>query len=818
MRPYLALIKDSFRAAIASSILYILLAVIAVLLLVLAPLHMNESLDWKLIPMENVRHPEEVARILTQKNDDDNKPVARIWSMLSKDLQSKLSKFSSSETSSEPDAEKTDEENPPKRVKRNQSGDEVIVYQWELIPELNKLIENRDFYREEDWDDISLSDEAKELIKLGPQDLSEERSKRLNRILISRALSPSIDQGDIALEFWYGFWKWDFLTTSFTHQQFAQSLTSQLPYYFDKFVLSIGLFIAILVTANMIPETFSPGSLNLLLSKPVSRWGLYLAKFAGGCVFISLCSGFLFLGIWLWLGLAMDIWDRAILYSIPLYVIVFAIYFSISAFVGLVWRSSIVAIIITLMFWVTCFVVGSVHGVFATKMANNEIINLLPVHENVYSVDVIHQLKNWNENNDEWQITLPASMGEEARIQVGVNSWMVPLRNLPAIPGIENRLAPVFDEHQNRIYAAPFEMGQFMAASTKQMFVSDANNVDFVEVGKFPRDTKRLFATSTGIIAVSDDGRFHRLVEAELNKTLEQAKSKGKTKEKEKPSENSITKRLFGNKNSLFEAAGPNKRVGVRDGNMVAMDPGTENIAVYRSGKLTVFEKNEEGKYKRGLVITPELEFNKRMSCLIEFKNDTILLAFGNGNVMTFDSQSGELKHEYHPESRSAVDSVAGSPDGRFFAIRYRNGNLWVLDTTQADNFKLANFVGQGKVTSFAFSDEGKLWVAENTDRATVYDLDGIVKGKRIAPGGTWVEKIYRMGISPFYKIFPKPGEFYKVVTHLSSSGDTATNADVDLRRYPLENSNPWQPLWSGLGFMAAMLFIACAIFHFRDY
>ena len=102
--------------------------------------------------------------------------------------------------------------------------------------------------------------------------------------------------------------------------------------------MSIGLLIAILVTANMVPETFEPGSLNLLLSKPISRWGLYTAKFVGGCVFIALCAGYLFLGVWVWLGLAMEVWDRAILLSIPLYVIVFAIYFSVSAFVGLLWR------------------------------------------------------------------------------------------------------------------------------------------------------------------------------------------------------------------------------------------------------------------------------------------------------------------------------------------------------------------------------------------------------------------------------------------------------------------------------------------------
>ena len=48
MRPYFAIIKDSFRAALASRVLYVLLIFITLLLLVIAPLHIRETLDWQL--------------------------------------------------------------------------------------------------------------------------------------------------------------------------------------------------------------------------------------------------------------------------------------------------------------------------------------------------------------------------------------------------------------------------------------------------------------------------------------------------------------------------------------------------------------------------------------------------------------------------------------------------------------------------------------------------------------------------------------------------------------------------------------------------
>ena len=57
MRPYLAIIIDSFRAAIASRVLYILLALITLLFLVVGPLHMTENLDWRVNQLHDIENP-----------------------------------------------------------------------------------------------------------------------------------------------------------------------------------------------------------------------------------------------------------------------------------------------------------------------------------------------------------------------------------------------------------------------------------------------------------------------------------------------------------------------------------------------------------------------------------------------------------------------------------------------------------------------------------------------------------------------------------------------------------------------------------------
>ena len=96
----------------------------------------------------------------------------------------------------------------------------------------------------------------------------------------------------------------------------------------------LGVFIAILVTAPTVPQTFEPGAIDLLLSKPVSRSLLFLTKFFGASTFILLNSIYLIGGMWLIAGLRFDIWSGRLLLCIPVFLFLFVIYYSVSALTG----------------------------------------------------------------------------------------------------------------------------------------------------------------------------------------------------------------------------------------------------------------------------------------------------------------------------------------------------------------------------------------------------------------------------------------------------------------------------------------------------
>lgn len=823
MRPYLAIIKDSFRAAMASRVLYVLLLLITLLLVVLAPLHLNESLDWRLASDINVHKPGALVRKLVQ--DRQSSPaLIRVWSMLPASLQKEMTSM----------VEQAGSEQANTAVQQ-QAGLKNLIAQERLIEELNEIISDPDFYHPEDWEDNSLRTEARELIDSGVDSLTEIRSKRLNRLLLAQTFPGLIDTGNSsALTLKYAVWEFP-VPIAMTHQQFAQMLTSStpwmsLPWYFEKLVLSVGLLIAIIVTANMIPDMFEPGSLNLLLSKPISRWGLFTSKFFGGCVFIGLCACYLFMGLWLWMGLAMGVWDRAMLLSIPLYVLVFAIYFSVSAVVGLIWRSPIVSVILTLMFWAFCFAIGSTFTPFERKMTNSEFNSLLPVNQRVYAADVIHRLKVWDDKEKQWEQSLESSMGEEVELQFEVNSYMFTMKEFPAMPGIRNFLPPIFDQKNSLILSSSYDLGKSLSSGKKPLYagrVVDKQDPQFVEVGKLPVDAAAMFETSQGVVVASSTGLFYRLDQETLDQLLPRKQS-GSSGADQTPDNSDVAetsqlnqkkkreKELADSDRNLFKPIGPKSQMSIRSAGHVDYCAGRDQFAVYRRGKLKIFGFDGQ-QYVQHAVLDLDLSFDVGMTCRLAYQGDTIVLAFGNGKVITIDAETVLEKNEYQPENRSAIEMVAGSASGRYFGVLYRNGNLWLLDT-ESDKMQVAKIIGQGEVCTFSFQGEA-LWVCDNTDRATHYDLsvgDSEVVA-RYSPSGGRLEWFHRYLLRPFYKICPKPGEFYKVVSHLSSAGDSQANESLD-RNKAAESSDPWSPLWSGLLFMFGMLFLGCVVFQFRDY
>jgi hypothetical protein len=126
---------------------------------------------------------------------------------------------------------------------------------------------------------------------------------------------------------------------------------------------TIAVLVSIVISAFFIPNMLRKGSIDLLLVKPVSRVALLLYKFIGGLTFIFLNTAVAVVGVWAALGLRSGVWAVAFLETIFVLTFFFAILYSVSTLFGVLTRSPIAAILLTVGVWAVFFLIGIMHSI-----------------------------------------------------------------------------------------------------------------------------------------------------------------------------------------------------------------------------------------------------------------------------------------------------------------------------------------------------------------------------------------------------------------------------------------------------------------------
>jgi ABC-type transport system involved in multi-copper enzyme maturation permease subunit len=130
------------------------------------------------------------------------------------------------------------------------------------------------------------------------------------------------------------FYKWMFIT-------FGINFWLQIP--------ATGL--ALISTAGIFPELVSAGAIDLYLSKPIGRVRLFLTKYCCGLIFVALQVFCFSIGAFFVIGLRGGDWEPGIFIAVPLMVLFYSYLFSICTLVGVLTRSTVAAILVTLGFW-----------------------------------------------------------------------------------------------------------------------------------------------------------------------------------------------------------------------------------------------------------------------------------------------------------------------------------------------------------------------------------------------------------------------------------------------------------------------------------
>lgn len=144
-------------------------------------------------------------------------------------------------------------------------------------------------------------------------------------------------------------------TTIVPRREFMQLLFITLG--FQIWLTWVATILALISTSSIMPDFASGGAIELTLSKPMGRLRLYLTKYASGLLFVGLQVAVFSAGAFFAIGFRGGGWDAKIFLAIPLVVVFFSYLHCFCSLIGLLTRSSIASLLLTILMWLIIFLV-----------------------------------------------------------------------------------------------------------------------------------------------------------------------------------------------------------------------------------------------------------------------------------------------------------------------------------------------------------------------------------------------------------------------------------------------------------------------------
>ncbi len=161
-----------------------------------------------------------------------------------------------------------------------------------------------------------------------------------------------------------------FITAIISESTFYKLLFSNLGV---KFWLAwVSTILALVSTAGMIPDFIAGGAIELTLSKPVTRAKLFIMKYVCGLLFTALQVAVFTTASFLVIGIRGGEWIPGLFLSVPLVVLFYSYLFCVCALVGMITRSTIAALLVTMLFWVALFAVNTTDAIFMQLRTSSE--------------------------------------------------------------------------------------------------------------------------------------------------------------------------------------------------------------------------------------------------------------------------------------------------------------------------------------------------------------------------------------------------------------------------------------------------------------
>lgn len=832
MKPYIGILIDSFWEAVSSKVLWALLLGSTFVLLALAPFGLTTERSFK-FSSADVN-----SALKNQLLEKFAKGLDGKGSAGAKAISSRLDvKF---------------KERVKRKFEDSKSNEDIRTR--ELVEELNRLLTDRQLYSEAAFPTTGKIDRFKEIIDKLPDQVTADEVEELNRRLLYSSFPGEINptRGEQIFLSYAGF-RLTQEPIPLTHKQIRE--------YFEPVVLMsvlklglavIVIFVAVIVTSSIIPDTFKSGSLHLMLSKPISRTWLFLSKFFGGCIFVSLNLIYVVLGLYLIAGLRFDIWNNGLLVCIPILLFVFVIFYCVSSLAGVLWGNAIVCVVACMIFWCFCFAIGLVREIMHEPVERNQLISsITEIEGNLLTVNEVGKLQVWNSEHTIWQ---PAT---DVR---------------PRFGGRTLTFGPLYDSQRRLILTKSMELNSpfdnFGTSGNRQILLIDVDDFaasktsDSVStVGsaeaeakgqpasealeenvasssqdkpkeKKPVDLNRLretgyWATENGpdiplqvsniimvgdeVIAVCRTGLYlldlDQVSKSEAtNRIAEAAKS---------------LQGVFGFKPNVTVSNGPFKLVSpteflVTDNVSVASTRSGDGVIAYTSGKLTLLDLKD-----RKFQVLKELKLDGEgtEAAIVAANDQFCLVARPELPLQILDRELKPVASITLNKNQTVKQWYWVPGQKNLLTIVTQEGTLLSLDC-QTSAIAPVSVPVSGKITCMRWKDEKEAYLGIAPNRVALVNVDDKKIVKEFSPVLRTFEQVYNWVINPLYKVNPKPAAMDDAIEYVLTG--KSTKFDVNSSSSKVDSSKRelsiWQPIFSNLAFVVVMLAICCIYVARKEY
>lgn len=782
MKPYLAIVLDCFREAIVSRVLPFLLAGITLVLLLLAPLGIVET---------------------TGRTDFEDRDFLVLGT---------LGERLSARGADSPAEKRVRAALPGSaRVELEAAALGRPIVQGNLTDGFNSLLVRPDFYDATAWKGHALPDEAAEIAELPPERRTESQIRRLNRqaidVLFPASIRPSLSSARYVT--YLGFTLDNALPLEMNQVPILLDLVIAL--FMSWFIGSIGVLTALVATANIIPNTFEAGMGDLFAARPLSRPGVFLARFVGGLAFILLATTYALGGLWLIVGLRFHAWLPQLLFSIPIFLFVFAIYFSVSAWVGLRTRNPVTALLTTGLFYVFCW------SVSWTQWIHREF------SERKYSPTVLVP---------DGPVPLMVDQRGAIQFRTAAGTWeqgFLAPHEVPYRYGDEStQLGPILRRDRSEYLALVLRRPnappspRLAAAPPRAPFPRRDGH-------RLPADTFA-FAEDTdgGLLVVRPQGVFRVKepfpAEDEDDPALKPAAPSphGEPAAQDKEPEDDPRS---GEAEALrrLEPLGPARDVVRKAPYAAAFRADRQEAAIWSNGRLERLRRTPAGTFETAETLDLRQDFAADLFGFQDwllavpcYVGETLLLARGDGVVTAYGPGLKPLR-SFRPAGGNFPRTIEAAPDGSAAVVLFHHGWGWRYDTaTGAGDFP--PLPEQGAWEAAAYGADGSLWTGTTDAVVRRRDPTGRTLIETLEPSPPATILLYRRYLEPIHYLLPKPNEFGYLLDYLRTGRETVST----IRPATLAESQNRQPvgnlLGSGLTFIGAVLAWCCFKLHRGDY